>query len=238
MMNQRIQPYDESVTPYVLLGDGNNNTSASTTSSVTSFLTSMITPSIPTTSDATHNTPLLLNQPLLTDEQPPQQQQQQPHDTESTTDSAYYTKSQRKRRATVMNATLVSADSIPRNRQNWLGGGLFDCFSDMKTCLHGFCCAPCCIPVYQANFNSSDPFMNCCTLDLCGFRYEVREHYHVEGNLFYDCIANLFCWPCSNAQVMREITIRGAVRSAHGNSYESYVRSWYKDSFAKAKTMV
>ena len=143
----------------------------------------------------------------------------------------YYTPSshnKRSKRKKISQSAFAAAQKV-RNTNTWTAGGLFDCFSDMTTCLHGFFLAPCCIPVYQQKFNSSDPLMNCCSLDLCGIRYEgmlrneyahcalltllllVREQYHIEGNMFYDCMSTAFCWPCANAQVMREINERGSL---------------------------
>jgi Cys-rich protein (TIGR01571 family) len=110
------------------------------------------------------------------------------------------------------NKKKQNSNTTTKNDQTW-STSLFACFSDWTVCLQATFCAPCSFPFYQSKFNNSNPWRNMCTLDLCGLRYEVREHYHIEGNCCTDCLANTFCYCCSTSQVMREIKMRGAVRS-------------------------
>lgn len=101
---------------------------------------------------------------------------------------------------------------LKRKREEpWLSGGLFNCFSDMPSCVHAFFCSPCCVPIYLSEMNGNDIVMNFCHSDICSFRYEVREKYNVNGNICTDCIINAFCLCCSNAQAMREIKKRGPI---------------------------
>lgn len=110
----------------------------------------------------------------------------------------------------------LSSSPPPSSATKWSSGGLFDCFSDMTTMIHGFFCAPCCVPVYLSKMNGNSVSLNACHSDICSFRYQVREQYFISGSLCGDCIVNTFCLACGNAQVMREVKKRGPLSKQIG----------------------
>ncbi|XP_062110166.1 protein PLANT CADMIUM RESISTANCE 2-like [Humulus lupulus] len=101
--------------------------------------------------------------------------------------------------------------------------GLFDCFSDCKSCCLTFWCP--CVTFGRVAEIVDKGTTSCGTsgalyalamfltgwacLCSCCYRSKMREHYGLKGNSCKDCLIHSFCEGCALCQMYRELENRG-----------------------------
>ncbi|KAG5853339.1 hypothetical protein ANANG_G00072150 [Anguilla anguilla] len=114
---------------------------------------------------------------------------------------------------TVVVAQPTMATSWPQNlKTNQWSSGICDCCDDMGICCHGFW-SP-----WTLSCTTTSDFGECCCLpllDCCGggiippvalaMRTAMRERYNIQGTMFNDCCAAVFCTWCVWCQMAREL---------------------------------
>ena len=100
--------------------------------------------------------------------------------------------------------------------------GLFDCFGDMGLCCDVYWCGVCQMArQHDAVLNGKQDSFNggcCLALTCCGFvqvchtchvRKNLRQQHGIAGSGFKDCLAAMFCGPCTLCQTHKQLRSRG-----------------------------
>ncbi|XP_059434079.1 protein PLANT CADMIUM RESISTANCE 1-like [Corylus avellana] len=121
----------------------------------------------------------------------------------------------------------------PKGEGTW-STGLWDCFSDMRSCFVTFWCP--CITFGQISEIVDKGESSCCgnaalfflisLFTSCGFCYscvyrqKLRKQYMLEESPCLDCCVHLFCLHCALCQEYRELKNRGfdVPHGWHGNA--------------------
>ncbi|XP_061177272.1 placenta-specific gene 8 protein-like [Saccostrea echinata] len=118
-----------------------------------------------------------------------------------------------------MSTTIVvqQPSVIPDNRlmvttieghRQW-STGLFDCFSDIKTCIIGYFCLPCTL----CNLASRTGECCCMPYFVSGgtvvMRSRIRTIGGIQGSACNDCMVLSCCVPCAVCQMQRELNNMG-----------------------------
>ncbi|XP_062611147.1 placenta-specific gene 8 protein-like [Saccostrea cucullata] len=103
--------------------------------------------------------------------------------------------------------TRLIVTSIEGHRK-W-STGLFDCCSDIKSCLIGNFCFPCAV------CNLASRTGECCLMPFCVsggtvlMRSRIRTIGGIQGSACNDCMVLTCCGPCGVCQMQRELDNMG-----------------------------
>ena len=90
------------------------------------------------------------------------------------------------------------------------------------------CCTPCAAAKAKSNADQSHPCYNfLCWTPLGGYSY-TRLGYGIMGECGTDCMAGLFCMPCSTRQMLTEFNVRGSQPGHFGGAS----REWHSSHWA------
>ena len=119
--------------------------------------------------------------------------------------------------------TFVKYQHADLPRVNDWSVGLFDCFGDLGLCCDVYFCGLCQMSrQHDALLNGRQDSFNgavCCGLFCCSWaqcchimylRGALRAHHGLQGNTFTDCLAALFCGPCTVCQTHKQLKAHGA----------------------------
>lgn len=92
--------------------------------------------------------------------------------------------------------------------RDWTSG-VFDCFSDFKSCLMTWLCLPC----TMCNIASRTGECACMPFFVPGamiaLRARIRTLGGITGSIFNDCLVMSFCGQCATCQMARELDAMG-----------------------------
>ncbi|XP_071834179.1 cornifelin homolog A-like [Apostichopus japonicus] len=83
---------------------------------------------------------------------------------------------------------------------------LFDCFADPIICLLA-CFLPCHICMMSQQMGEHVCMPLCVPGNLLTMRSYFRGKHNIEGNLISDCCSTIWCQPCTECQLAREIKL-------------------------------
>ncbi|XP_078000906.1 cornifelin homolog A-like [Glandiceps talaboti] len=90
-------------------------------------------------------------------------------------------------------------------QQQWWSNDLFNCVSDMRSCLCGCFFFPCFQCEIAQRMNEA-PALGCCwPCGLSSMRTKLRYEHNIEGSIITDVVCSLCCGPCVACQISREL---------------------------------
>ncbi|XP_071486792.1 cornifelin homolog B-like [Diadema antillarum] len=94
----------------------------------------------------------------------------------------------------------------PHGKRRQWSTGLFDCFSDISTCLMGTF-VPCHLCFMASDMGESLCAALCVPNAGLVLRALFRGRHNIEGSVMNDCLATVFCHSCAQCQLAREISM-------------------------------
>mmetsp|Transcript_36000 Transcript_36000/g.81968 ORF Transcript_36000/g.81968 Transcript_36000/m.81968 type:complete len:176 (+) Transcript_36000:56-583(+) len=109
--------------------------------------------------------------------------------------------------------SLSNAVLETKRKGTWTNA-LFDCGSDIGTCLVAGCC-PCVVYSLNQGLMGENRCLHCLAYSLLGpfcwvlggtTRSAIREKFQVEGNCCHDLVTHMCCTPCALTQEHQQLT--------------------------------
>lgn len=98
--------------------------------------------------------------------------------------------------------------STVHGHRNW-STGIFDCFTDLKTCIISWFCLPCMICSLSSRIGDCACMPYCVPGGSITMRSRIRTLGGIQGTVCNDCCIMQFCGPCAICQMSRELDNMG-----------------------------
>ncbi|XP_071169966.1 cornifelin homolog B-like isoform X2 [Mytilus edulis] len=95
-----------------------------------------------------------------------------------------------------------------QGHRNWTTG-LFDCFSDCKTCVISYLCLPCMVCNIAVRLGDGACMPYVVPGSTITMRTRLRTLGGIQGSICNDCLVMSFCEPCAICQMSRELNNMG-----------------------------
>jgi len=96
--------------------------------------------------------------------------------------------------------------AAPQNQREF-SSGLFDCFSDCKSCICAFFCLPCAACKVASRMGENGCCVGCCLAPVTwiALRTKLRTMYGINGSICSDYCTVACCAECAVCQLDREL---------------------------------